>query len=210
MSDYFNKKTDGMPEEEQHVSTAMALDDEQRVKVLSPSMLVFRRFIRNRLAIVGVLFITAMFLFSFVGGWLMPYGESEVFKKYVDMSKLYAGVTINNEYRYVEAEGKMLPSPARAQFVLALNSNQDTFESQGQYFILESKSDELHVIFNLVEVARAIGLRNVYDVTPTDGFAVTDAFEQAFLKAIEDKAEEFSVDGKTYAMVLEKKIYIAL
>ena len=31
----------------------LALDDERRIKVLSPSALVFRRFIRNRLAIVG-------------------------------------------------------------------------------------------------------------------------------------------------------------
>ena len=31
----------------------MHLDDARRVKVLSPGMLVFKRFIRNRLAVVG-------------------------------------------------------------------------------------------------------------------------------------------------------------
>lgn len=46
----------------------VGLDDEQRIKVLSPSMLVFKRFIRNRLAITGSIFIIAMFLFSYVGG----------------------------------------------------------------------------------------------------------------------------------------------
>ncbi len=59
----------------------LALDDEQRIKVLSPGMLVFKRFIRNKLAITGAIFIIGMFLFSFVGGWLMPYGESETFTK---------------------------------------------------------------------------------------------------------------------------------
>ena len=31
----------------------MHLDDARRVKVLSPGMLVFKRFIRNRLAVIG-------------------------------------------------------------------------------------------------------------------------------------------------------------
>ena len=78
---------------DQHLSTSTALDDEQRVRVLSPAMLVFKRFIRNKLAITGTIFIAGMFLFSFVGGWLMPYGESEVFTRYVDMSKDYAGAS---------------------------------------------------------------------------------------------------------------------
>ena len=43
------------------------LDDEQRVKVLSPSMLVLKRFIRNRLAITGLVILIVMFIFSFLG-----------------------------------------------------------------------------------------------------------------------------------------------
>ena len=34
-------------------AAGMTLDDAARVKVLSPGMLVFKRFIRNKLAIVG-------------------------------------------------------------------------------------------------------------------------------------------------------------
>ena len=47
----------------EHISTSTSLDDEQRIKVLSPGMLVFKRFIRNRLAIVGFFIILFMFLF---------------------------------------------------------------------------------------------------------------------------------------------------
>ena len=36
---------------------------EHTVRVLSPSMLVIKRFVRNRLAIVGTIIIIAMFLF---------------------------------------------------------------------------------------------------------------------------------------------------
>ena len=33
----------------------MKLDDARRVKVLSPGMLVFKRFIRNKLAVAGII-----------------------------------------------------------------------------------------------------------------------------------------------------------
>ena len=51
----------------------MSLDDGRRVKVLSPGMMVFKRFIRNRLAIVGICILIFMFLFSFLGGVISPY-----------------------------------------------------------------------------------------------------------------------------------------
>jgi len=44
----------------------LALDDSQRVKVLSPGQMVFKRFIRNRLAIVGSAILIFMFLFAFL------------------------------------------------------------------------------------------------------------------------------------------------
>lgn len=37
------------------------LGDEARVRTLSPTMLVLKRFIRNRLAITGMIFIVGMF-----------------------------------------------------------------------------------------------------------------------------------------------------
>ena len=43
----------------------MKLDDAQRVRVLSPGMMVAKRFFRNRLAIVGLVIIVCMFLFAF-------------------------------------------------------------------------------------------------------------------------------------------------
>ena len=53
----------------------MKLDDVQRVKVLSPARKVFKRFMRNRLAVVGAIILIAMFAFAFLGPLLYPYGQ---------------------------------------------------------------------------------------------------------------------------------------
>ena len=55
------------------------LNDDRRVKVLSPGALVRRRFFRNRVAVIGLVILVLMFLFSFVGGMLSPYSEDQLF-----------------------------------------------------------------------------------------------------------------------------------
>ena len=51
------------PKQEQY-----SLNDDRRVKVLSPGALVAKRFFRNRLAVVGLSILVAMFLFDWVMG----------------------------------------------------------------------------------------------------------------------------------------------
>ena len=46
----------------------LSLNDDRRVKVLSPGALVAKRFFRNRLAVVGLTMLVVMFVFSFIGG----------------------------------------------------------------------------------------------------------------------------------------------
>lgn len=90
--------TDPTKKKDDHVSTSKALDDEQRVKVLSPGMLVAKRFFRNKLAVAGLVILVAMFLFSFIGGMVSPYNESQVFRKTDHVWKDYAGATYNKSY----------------------------------------------------------------------------------------------------------------
>lgn len=66
-----------------------ALDDTRRVKVLSPGILVAKRFFRNKLAIVGLSLLVFMFAFCFLGGWIIPYDQKEVFYKYDFINFLY-------------------------------------------------------------------------------------------------------------------------
>ena len=59
----------------------VALDDVSRVKVLSPGRQVFKRFIRNRLAVLGSVLLIVMFVFSFLGPLVYPYGQKQIFRK---------------------------------------------------------------------------------------------------------------------------------
>ncbi len=60
----------------------MRLDDVSRVKVLSPTRQVAKRFMRNRLAVFGLFSILFMFIFCFLGPLFYPYGQKETFYKY--------------------------------------------------------------------------------------------------------------------------------
>ena len=57
-------------QEEKPQDEEIHLDDVSRVKVLSPGRQVFKRFIRNRLAVVGSVLLITMFVFSFFGNFL--------------------------------------------------------------------------------------------------------------------------------------------
>ena len=47
-----------------------SLNDDRRVKVLSPGAMVAKRFFRNRLAVVGLTMLIIMFVFSFMAASL--------------------------------------------------------------------------------------------------------------------------------------------
>ena len=74
------------------------LDDVSRVKVLSPSMQVFKRFIRNRLAVFGTAVIAVLFIFCFLGPLLYPYGQKQTFYKYDSINVKFGVATENTSY----------------------------------------------------------------------------------------------------------------
>ena len=65
--------------ENKQENTPKTLADESRVKVMSPSMLVFKRFVRNKLAVIGIIILIIMFVFSFIGPVFTPYTEGQQF-----------------------------------------------------------------------------------------------------------------------------------
>ena len=67
-----------------------SLNDDRRVKVLSPGAMVAKRFFRNRIAVVGLVILAFMFLFSFLGGVISPYGENQQFYRVEYQNKDYA------------------------------------------------------------------------------------------------------------------------
>lgn len=150
-----------MAKENTTSNNTMKLDDAARVKVLSPGMLVAKRFFRNRLAIVGLVIIVAMFLFSFVGGAIIPYSESQVFYTTEFMQKDYAGATKIKDYQMYTVEGKEIPSDAYSKAVLAITKNQAIVESRkGGLLAMRKVSDNAYLLYNAEEVKNPMALRS--------------------------------------------------
>ncbi len=97
----------------------MALDDVARVKVLSPGMQVFKRFIRNRLAVFGFILLAIMFLLAFVGPLLYPYGQKQVFYKYDAQNINYAMAQVNSAYNSYDVDADI---PVERLIGTAMNS----------------------------------------------------------------------------------------
>lgn len=63
-------------------------EQEETFKQMSPIRLIFRRFFRSKLSIVGLILIIVLFLFSFIGPLFSPYGQAEQ-----DLSTVYIETT---------------------------------------------------------------------------------------------------------------------
>lgn len=184
----------------------LSLDDERRIKVLSPGMLVFKRFIRNKLAIAGSVIIIAMFLFSFLGGALMPYSESEVFKNYEMMEKDYAAVTENDALLYTVADGETFDSIAQSRLILAINNNAPTFESGGKTYTLSTEGEDFHVIGATREVAAGKGIKNKFTLTPAADFTPSADFTAKFDAAVLANENSFTTDDGSSFVIEKTKI----
>jgi len=185
------------------------LDDVQRIKVLSPSMMVLKRFIRNKLAIAGLIIIIAMFLFSFVGGLVHPFGETQIFYKKEDQSSRYASATVNNNYYYDVAEGKSFNSLGLAQFILARNSDKLTFsamiDGQNMDFLIQQIGEDTYLLNNGSPVVNITLIGSAMNYTPVSGFNLSDAFKTAFTETYNAGETVFTYGGEQYAIQSSKR-----
>ncbi len=188
-------------------NTPMRLDDEQRVKVLSPGMMVFKRFIRNRLAICGIVILIVMFVFSFVGGFLSPYKQGQVFKKYKAIPKDYASAVVNSELRYVSVPGQKFTNADAAKFILAINSKKDTFTSGTNGFTVVTEGENFYRILINSDIATALSLGGRMDFKPIGSAVISDAVKEAFTTAAAANQSSFVVDGTTYSYTKKGKGY---
>jgi len=180
----------------------MQLDDARRVKVLSPGMLVFKRFIRNRLAVIGLIILLFMFTFSFIGPMFSPYGQTQVFKGLGSMSKEFAGAIYNEELRYTVAGGENFGSAERAQFLLALGKKENTFTANGATFYYVNEGENVYRILQLDPVAEEL----VGKVRILDGQTASDEFVGAYRSAKDEGANAFEHAGVTYRITKNKKV----
>ena len=181
------------PKQEQY-----SLNDDRRVKVLSPGALVAKRFFRNRLAVVGLSILVAMFLFSFVGGLVSPYGQDEQFFTYTQMSKEFVGVTRNDTMRFVVADGQNFGSIAQSKALEAVKKGNTEFNYKDVDYTVDILSDDFYVVYQGRDIMgyASRDLVNEADGAPKFSFDV----KLAALTAMTAGEKEFAADGVDYTL----------
>ena len=193
----------------------MTLDDAARVKVLSPGMLVFKRFIRNKLAIVGSAILIIMFLFAFIGPYFYRYGQTEVFNTYKLLNVNYANAEERTEHTVYLVEDKGLSTNTKNMFNSAILSMESQgLESyvlydkvSGQNALVEKQGENIYTmsVGDVVAVGtyamQDIGVYNArFGKVAFSGTDLGDAFSEAVKSAVTAKQTEFVYEGSTYLL----------
>jgi peptide/nickel transport system permease protein len=168
-------------------------------------MLVFKRFVRNRLAVVGTVMLAAMFVFSFVGGIVSPYKQEQTFYKTGAVWKEYASLSVNAEFRYSVDPGRDLPTAARAQFILAMNAGKPDFSAGGLDYRWEEIGEDLRALYGSTEIAVGLPLAGAYTFTAAPGADFPDGLAAAASDALGAGLDAFEWDGGRYALARSGK-----
>ena len=185
----------------------MSLDDGRRVKVLSPGMMVFKRFIRNRLAIVGICILTFMFLFSFLGGVISPYRQDQVFYKIDSANKEYAGAVANMDYRFTTVDGSTLNTMVRATFnsqVKGKEGDAVSFTADKTAYTAIKVDDGFYIITAGEEIGTVTMLGKIVDIKAAEGKEIPAELKAAATEAAKAGQESFELDGMTYSLTRDK------
>ena len=189
------------------------LDDVSRVKVLSPGRQVFKRFIRNRLAVCGSVVLRFMFAFSFLGPLFYAHGQTEIFYKYNNQNVNYALAKENSAYNgYVVNDAVELDS----KVVTAMNSNIKSMIEEGKDYLLVEGETGNFEINRLGDEIYTLSGREMDEVCTAGTSTVTigtydavgkklkfsgeeiEGLEDA-AKACKGKSGEFKFGGETYS-----------
>ena len=192
-----NKEIDKI--EDAHIvkeNEEFSLNDDRRVKTLSPGRLVAKRFFRNRVAVFGLVVLAIMFLFSYLGGVLSPYRQDQIFYRYDSTQKRYAAVTENKELRYAIQSGADFSSIAKAKFVLATKGTETDFDVNGEAYSYKKEADGFFSIYKDGEMIALAAMDIVSSSTSNENVPLE--LQYNLLKAIHGGAKNFEIDGQKY------------
>lgn len=197
LNDKYAGKDNTPSEENKPPEEDYSLNDDRRVKVLSPGTLVAKRFFRNRLAVVGLTILAVMFIFSFIGGLISPYGQDEVFYRDDIQLKEYAAMSENTEYRYLVADGQEFGTILQAQLTLHMGKD-DSFSYKGVTYDVTEEGDSLYSVSSGGRLL-AIAYKDIISANdPSQKFGFNFSFNA--LKAHANGEVEFTASGKTYTL----------
>ncbi|MCR4587638.1 MAG: ABC transporter permease [Lachnospiraceae bacterium] len=125
--------------------------------------MVAKRFFRNKLAIVGLVIIACMFIFSFIGGMLIPYSQSQVFYTTTEMRKDYAGATEIDQFQFQLGEGASLPKDIYSKMILADMQGDSVIETKdGTILGAEKVGDKMYILYSLTETKGGADVLKAY------------------------------------------------
>ncbi|MEF2841298.1 MAG: ABC transporter permease [Oscillospiraceae bacterium] len=187
------KNADQTPAEEHY-----SLNDDRRVKVLSPGMLVAKRFIRNRMAVTGLVILIFMFVFSFIGGLVSPYGQDQFFYTDKTIRKSFGEAKENTEFRYGSNSDELFGLTAQAKAMLAIQQGKDSFNFSNHNYTMNKVSDEMFTVF-CDGVMVGYAAKDMVNADAADQ-KLSFEFNYQALTAYATGAKEFTADGVTYAL----------
>ena len=191
-----NKKDNMVPSAnvEEKEQEQYSLNDDRRVKVLSPGALVAKRFLRNRLAVTGMVILLLMFLFSFVGGILSPYDQDQKFYRTDTQTKDFAGILHNEEYRYTVGDPELFKSAVHAQTIKSIITGADTFDYKDHSYKLDQLADE---VYTVTCEGKVVGIASKELINSSDGEPVSFDFSLAVYQARAEGKDTVTVGGET-------------
>ena len=187
------KHADQTPAQEQY-----SLNDDRRVKVLSPGMLVAKRFIRNRMAVTGLVILIFMFVFSFIGGLVSPYGQDQFFYTDKTIRKSFGEAKENTEFRYGSNSDELFGLTAQAEAMLAIQQGKDSFNFSNHNYTMNKVSDEMFTV-SCDGVMVGYAAKDMVNADAADQ-KLSFEFNYQALIAYATGAKEFTADGVTYAL----------
>lgn len=207
-------------------NAVMKLDDTQRVKVLSPGRLVAKRFLRNKLAIIGSVILIVMFLFAFFAPLLYPYGQTDIFYKYDNLVVNYAQATERLEYTSYPVDSTIdIHYSVKNKMTTYIRQLEESGERQldvtdtdGTAYTIVKLGENVYTLNTAAgsEVAvfsgmSAVATYNIKIDKFTETSPLSDAFKTAFAEAITAKATGFEASGAYYFITPTlKNTYAAL
>ena len=189
-----NKKVKPASEKKEQFS----LNDDRRVKVLSPGMLVAKRFFRNRLAVTGLAILIFMFVFSFVGGLISPYEENQFFYRDDVLNREFGSVTENSDFRYKAKDAALFTSPVQAQVVRAVQDGTPGFVYNGVRYQLTQEGEDFYSVYTGGQLI-GIAYKDILSSSVAESEPDFD-FTYAALKAYTAKDAGFTVSGRDYTL----------
>ncbi len=184
-------------------------DEPRGTRALSLRQLLLRRFFRNPLAITGLALLALILAFSFLGGLLSTYSQSQVFRREEIVWQAYAQGVRNAQLQLTIQPDAAFSREAFGQALLAVSSGEKQFSYAGQNYTLTRAGEDFYTIGSAVAVAEANVLANRFSIVPAEGSgAISPAFAAAAQAAITAKQTGFVLGGVDYTVESQGKTFV--